>query len=107
LAARSVREVLTDCDPGKGWDRLKSEMDLQQDLLQATYDNGLVLDVGWYEDTRENSTTANPEAGGAFCVACIRHSDWDNPVLSIVARDFDELLTAIQLADSWAASVPP
>ena len=106
LRARVVREVLSDCDTGATWSRLKSNMDIGQDLLQAEYASGLVLDVGWYEDDRSNSTTTNTSAGGAFCVACIRNSDWDNPVLTIFARDFGELRRAIEVADAWIADTP-
>jgi hypothetical protein len=98
--------MLSDCDESKSWAELRRDMDLSQDLLQATYRNGLVLDVGWYEDNREDSVTATVDAGGAFCVACIRQSDWDHPVLSIMARDFDELRIAIRLADALATDYP-
>lgn len=105
LRSQVVKEVLSGCETDATWSQLKSKMDLGQDLLQAKYANGLTLDVGWYEDERGNSATSNPAAGGAFCVAGIRNSDWDNPVLTIFARDFVELGRAIEAADAWMASL--
>jgi hypothetical protein len=105
LRSRTVREVLTDCETDKSWSQLKNDMDLGEDLLQAEYPNGLTLDVGWYDDSRDASTTANPEAGGVFCVVCIRDHDWDNPVLTMFARDFVELRRAIEAADAWISEL--
>lgn len=106
LHCLEVREVLSGCETDATWAQLKRNMDLGQDLLQARYANGMTLDVGWYEDERKDSATSNPVAGGAFCVAGIRNSDWDNPVVTFFARDFAELESAIEAADAWVAALP-
>jgi hypothetical protein len=106
LNCQTVREVLSYRDTDKSWRQLKDDLDLDEDLLQADYANGLVLDVGWYDDLQPNSATANPESGGAFCVQLIRNHDWESPVVSIFARDFQELSTAIEAADRIATAFP-
>lgn len=105
VGGRVTLNVLQHRDTSKSWSQLRDDMDLDQDLFTAEYPSGLLLDVGWYNDSREESSTANPEARGAFRVVCIRNYDWDNPVLSISARDFVELRHAIQLADAYVAAL--
>lgn len=105
LAGRVTLNLLQHRDTSKSWSQLRDNMDLDQDLLAVTYSNGLVLDVGWYDDARPDSCTANASAGGAFRVVCIRRFDWDKPVLSIFARDFVELRRAIETADAWVSNL--
>lgn len=92
-------------DVDKSWEQLRTDRDLDEDSFQAEYGNGLVLDIGWYKDSRADSATTNKGAGGAFRVVCIRRFDWENPVLSIFARDFVELRRAIETADAWVSDL--
>jgi hypothetical protein len=66
-----------------------------------------VLDAGWHEDRRPESSSSNREGGGAFWVVLIRAFDWHHPVLAISARDFTELRRAIKVADDYATALRP
>lgn len=93
-------------DTSKTWEQLRDDLDLDQDLLQVVYPNGLVLDAGWYEDSQLDSATVNVAAGGAFRVVLVRNLDWQRCVVSIYARDFNELRTAIEAVDHLASLFP-
>ena len=51
---------------------------LKEDMLQIAFPKNLLLDVGWRPSLNKN---------GAFYVALIKGSDWDNPIAQ--TRVFD------------------
>ncbi|MCL2336018.1 MAG: hypothetical protein FWC60_01215 [Firmicutes bacterium] len=53
-------------------DYYEQQFSYKQDMLQITYDNNYVIDVGWYQDFDPN---------GFFKIVIIKDNDWWNPVL--------------------------
>jgi hypothetical protein len=64
---------------------------LKEDLLQVSYANGLLLDVGWYPSFDEN---------GEFQIRVIENNNWDEPVYSSETNSIDGLISAIRNAVS-------
>ncbi|MBU5315381.1 hypothetical protein KQI30_03685 [Clostridium bornimense] len=62
---------------------LKDQIDLlKEDLLQVSYDNNYIIDMGWYpEFDRE----------GNFEIYIIKDNRWDNPILHKKCKDLDLL----------------
>ena len=53
---------------------------LTEDLLQVTFCNGKLLDLGWYPEF-------NPE--GRFILMLIENENWDNPLIKIEFNRMD------------------
>lgn len=57
---------------------LEEQIDLlKEDMLQVIYDNGYLIDVGWYSEFDEE---------GNFRVSVIKDYQWDNPILQRSCR---------------------
>jgi hypothetical protein len=105
LRGRVSYNTLQDLETTGTWQELRARQDLQEDLLQVEYPNGLVLDVGWYQSAARSETISSKGAGGAFRILAVRENNWSDPILSIYARDFNELTRGILLADEWIAGI--
>ena len=64
---------------------------LKEDLLQVSYPNNILLDVGWYPSFDIN---------GRFHVRLIKDSDWDNIKYHSESRSIIELIIDINIAVS-------
>ena len=77
---------------------------LKEDLAQVAYPNGIVLDIGWYCDGREEE-----EGTGAFGVIVAMGGEWQKPLFDARVRP-DQLVAtihrAVALADSTARNSP-
>ncbi|MCU0074900.1 hypothetical protein N8H71_25180 [Pseudomonas koreensis] len=60
---------------------------LKEDLFQATFPCGQILDIGWYP---EFSTY------GSFVISLIRNQDWQNPTHCEKAKNWAELKIALE-----------
>ena len=67
---------------------------LSEDLIQVTYGENCILDVGWYPECDEN---------GSLVIQVIKDKDWSSPIFrkSSKKRDpfFCNLATAIDIAE--------
>lgn len=71
---------------------LKNQLDnLKEDLLQVSYPNGLLLDIGWFPSFDEN---------GKFQIRAIENYDWETPIFYLEARNVEDLQLAIMNAIS-------
>jgi hypothetical protein len=62
----------------------KSELFLQEDLLQIKYPKeNITVDLGWYGDAANNK--------GVFKLYLIQGIDWENPVLELLANSSEEI----------------
>ena len=62
---------------------LEEQIDLlKEDLLQVSYDNDYLIDIGWYPEFDEE---------GNFRVSVIKDYQWDNPILQKSCRDLNLL----------------
>lgn len=50
---------------------------LQEDMLQVEYPNGLILDMGWYEN--------------GYIIYIVRDFEWNNPLARFTTRNVDDL----------------
>ncbi len=64
---------------------------LREDLAQIHYEDGILLDIGWYPSIDPN---------GKFQVCVIIDSDWQSPVFRAAAKDILELREQIAIAIS-------
>ena len=55
---------------------------LTEDLLQIEYENGYLIDLGWYPEFDEN---------GKFTLQLIKNGDWRNPAYKKSFRDCKQL----------------
>ena len=55
---------------------------LKEDLLQVSYENDYLIDVGWYPEFDEK---------GNFAVSVIKDYQWDNPILQKSCKDLNLL----------------
>lgn len=62
---------------------------LTEDLLQVEYDNGYILDVGWYPEFDIN---------GCFKVCAVKNCEWDKPIFSANCGNKSELENAVNRA---------
>ncbi|WP_236191346.1 hypothetical protein [Pseudomonas pharyngis] len=60
---------------------------LKEDLFQATFPCGQILDIGWYP---EFSTY------GSFVISLIRNQDWQNPTHCEKAKNWEEFKIALE-----------
>lgn len=51
---------------------------LKEDLLQISYKNGYIIDLGWYPEFDIN---------GMFKIYIIQNHQWDNPIKEIKCND--------------------
>lgn len=63
---------------------------LTEDLVQVEYDDGLLLDIGWYPE-------GDPD--GEIAVLVVQNYDWDNPVYEERCNDLPSLLNIIKAAE--------
>lgn len=56
---------------------------LQEDLVQVTYAQNYLLDVGWYPEY---------ESEGEFVVQIIKNQNWSEPVYKKSSKKEDELM---------------
>lgn len=62
---------------------LKEQIDLlKEDMLQVSYDNDYLIDMGWYPEFDEE---------GNFRVSVIKDYQWDYPILQRSCRDLNLL----------------
>jgi len=54
--------------------------DLSEDLLQISFNNNKILDVGWYL-----------EVGGFLKIVLIKDMNWDSPIIEKKCRDISSL----------------
>lgn len=69
--------------------------ELSEDLIQIEYENGYLIDLGWYPEYNTQ---------GEFIVQVIKNYDWENPVYMEQSRDEKQLekvlLKAIHLCNA-------
>lgn len=76
--------------------RLADQLDyLTEDLAQIEYQNGRLIDVGWFPDKALN---------GEFHIVVVSGADWDRPVFSASAGSLADLRVALARAIISAAS---
>ncbi|WP_144929806.1 MULTISPECIES: hypothetical protein [unclassified Pseudomonas] len=61
--------------------------DLKEDLFQASFPFEQIIDIGWYPEFCES---------GFFRVSLIAECNWEVPVYSEIAKDWDELAAALK-----------
>lgn len=104
LSCRIDHNRLNNVDPTQDLRSLAQAFEINDDLLQGTYQNGLVIDVGWF-DIESVSNVDGPYRLRCFLVRVIRESDWQTPCVQFVARDFFELDAALRACDLWACGL--
>lgn len=79
---KGVKKIYIDFDVNKDIP-LEEQIDLlKEDLLQVSYDNDYLIDIGWYPEFDEE---------GNFRVSVIKDYQWDNPILQKSCRDLNLL----------------
>lgn len=63
--------------------------DLKEDLLQASFASGQILDIGWYPEFSKN---------GFFKILLISNRDWDSPTYSETAKTWKNLEKSLKNA---------
>ncbi|MEN5046906.1 hypothetical protein [Pseudomonas koreensis] len=63
--------------------------DLKEDLFQASFPSGQILDIGWYPELSKN---------GFFKVLLISNRDWGSPTYSETAKTWKSLEKALKNA---------
>lgn len=56
--------------------------ELLEDLIQIEYENGYLIDLGWYPEYNPN---------GKFIVQVIKNYDWEKPIYKEQGRDKKQL----------------
>lgn len=56
--------------------------ELLEDLIQIEYENGYLIDLGWYPEYNPN---------GKFIVQVIKNYDWEKPIYKEQSRDKKKL----------------
>lgn len=68
---------------------------LLEDLLQVTYDQGYLLDVGWYPEL---------ESEGEFVVQIVKEKKWEEPIYKSNSKNKEDLVqdlnNAIRIIES-------
>lgn len=104
LTCKVTHDRLSHIDRSRGLRALEDAFEINDDLLQAEYGNGLVLDVGWF-NLESISNVDGPYRLPCFLVRLIRSSDWTTPSVQFVARDFAELDEALRAVERWAVKL--
>lgn len=60
----------------------EQEFELSEDLIQVEYENGKIIDVGWYPEFDIN---------GHFVISMIEGQNWEKPVKKYIAKNVNEL----------------
>ncbi|WP_085641171.1 MULTISPECIES: hypothetical protein [unclassified Pseudomonas] len=60
--------------------------DLKENLFQASFPLGMTIDIGWYPEFSEY---------GSFRITLIENSNWEIPIYSKRAKNWEELDKAI------------
>jgi hypothetical protein len=68
---------------------------LKEDLLQVTYDNNYLIDVGWYPEF-------DPQ--GMFGVSVIKDNDWSDPVIKKKCKDLNLLFKYLKEAIGFVSA---
>ena len=68
---------------------------LKEDLLQVTYDNNYLIDVGWYPEF-------DPQ--GMFDVSVIKDNDWSDPVIKKKCKDLNLLFKYLKEAIGFVSA---
>lgn len=70
------------------------EDSLNEDLLQVQYENGFLIDLGWYPEY---------DANGKFILQLIKNGNWKSPIYKEQSRTWkqlkESLLKAINIAE--------
>ena len=75
---------------------LEEQIDLlKEDLLQVTYDNNYLIDVGWYPEF---------DLEGMFDVSVIKDNNWSNPVMKKKFRDLNLLFKYLEEAIEFVSA---
>ena len=77
-----VKEKYIDFDVNKDAPLEKQINLLKEDILQVSYDNDYLIDIGWYPEY---------ELEGSFRVSVIKDYQWNNPILQKSCRDLNSL----------------
>ena len=72
-----------------------SRIDLTEDLMQVSYPNNVVMDLGWYGESFEGEN-------GCFFVYLIKNADWGKPLIRIPCQT---VLKAIEIMNIIAANI--
>lgn len=69
--------------PLEAGDSLQNRIDdLKEDMLQAVFPSGRLLDIGW-------RPSFDPD--GSFFIVVVHNNDWENPVSLATATTLEEL----------------
>lgn len=60
----------------------EQEDSLMEDLLQVEYENGYLIDLGWYPEYDEN---------GKFILQLIKNDNWKKPIYKKQSRDWEQI----------------
>jgi len=71
----------------------KQLSELKEDLAQANFPRGLIIDIGWYPEFSED---------GTFCVKVVHGKQWDQPAMQERSPTVQGLLLAINRAIAFA-----
>lgn len=55
---------------------------LKEDLLQVSFYNKYLIDIGWYPEFDQN---------GQFKISAIKEYDWDNPIYISICKTIEDL----------------
>jgi len=70
---------------------------LKEDLMQARFGNGILLDLGWYPEF---------DPRGQFVLSVVKEQEWENPILQLKFREMSQFMQnlnrAIKSADGRA-----
>lgn len=61
--------------------------DLKEDLFQAAFPSGKIIDIGWYPEFSKN---------GSFKILLISNRDWGSPTYSETAKTWKSLEKALK-----------
>ena len=65
---------------------------LLEDLVQVEYENGYLIDIGWYPECDPN---------GSFKLYLIKDYNWDNPVKVKEVKNTDEIIRVVSIYKAY------
>ncbi|AWH88263.1 hypothetical protein [Limnobaculum parvum] len=68
---------------------------LDEDLLQIEFNNGNIVDIGWYPSFDEQ---------GAFIIHTISDNNWDQPHAKFTTRNSTDLITLLKQSITMASA---
>jgi hypothetical protein len=104
LTCKVTHDRLSQIDRSSDLTALEKAFEINDDLLQGEYKNGLVVDVGWF-NLESISNVGGPYRLPCFLVRLIRAADWTTPSVQFVARNFTELDEALLSVERWAVKL--